>query len=274
MKSPTPTSFRCRTWTTTSGFTILCGAALSAFLHVSDCRAAIIVNGSPNVEGTGEVGEAINGYGSVSGNTIQFILPSTVLEPLEQSNLTGMAFRLDNSYDPELPAFGYNSMTITIGYFPGNTLQGLTDFDANNAATTGLVTVFEGPFFYAAGSFPNDADDLTPNEFGSFIKFSSSFDYSTPGNLLITIRHSEPVLPDGTPFNSENYYSADAEQMESPVVVSGSMTDPEGYNWDYTPVVAFTNNAQLPENAVIPEPSAALLGAFGLLGACLRRRRP
>lgn len=248
---------------------------LGAFVVTSIAsHAATIVIGPSTVEGSSEIGEPVNGYGSESGNTVQFVLTNSILTALQNSNITGLAFRLDNGYAPTLPAFGYDQMTIQIGYTNAADLSGLTNINDNIAATTGAVTTYNQSFFYGPGAFPNSAQpySTTPNDFGPFINFTNSFGYTT-GNLLVTIRHNVPITPDGQPFNFQGgYYSSDAENLNTFVVIGQGVNASEGFNYPYTPVIAFTNDT-LPANYTVPEPSSALLGVLGLSGVVFLRRR-
>ncbi len=237
-------------------------------------HAATVVIGPATAEGSGEIGEPVNGYGSVSGNTVQFVLSSLILSSLQNSNITGLAFRLDNNFAPSLPAFGYDQMTIQIGYTSATDLAGQTDISANIAAATGTVTAFDQAFYYGPNAFPNGAEpgSATPNDFGSFINFTNSFAY-TSGNLLVTIRHNVPITPTGDPFYFEGgYYSSDAENLGTQVVIGEGVDATSGFNYSYTPVIAFTNNEIAP-NYVVPEPTSALLGMLGLSGCVFLRRR-
>jgi hypothetical protein len=236
-------------------------------------HSATVVIGPATVEGSSEIGEPVNGYGSFSGNTVQFVLPNSILGSLQGSNITGLAFRLDNSYAPSLPSFGYDQMTIQIGYTSASDLSGLTDINANIAAATGSVTAYNQSFFYGPNAFPNGATpgSTTPNNFGPFINFTNSFAYTT-GNLLVTIRHNVPITPEGDPFFVAGYYSSDAEDLGTQVVIGEGVDATSGFNYSYTPVIAFTNDV-LAANYAIPEPTSALLGALGLSGSVLLRRR-
>jgi hypothetical protein len=236
-------------------------------------HGATVVIGPATVEGSSEIGEPVNGYGSFSGNTVQFVLPDSIMSSLYNSNITGLAFRLDNNYAPSLPSFGYDQMTIQIGYIEAADLNGLTDINANIAAATGSVTAYNQAFYYGPNAFPNGAEpgSSTPNNFGPFINFTNSFAYTT-GNLLVTIRHNVPITPEGDPFYIESYYSSDAEDLGTQVVIGNGVDATEGFNYSYTPVIAFTNDT-LAANYVIPEPTSALLGALGLSGSVFLRRR-
>lgn len=223
----------------------------------------VYIGGSPTEDGDGEIGEPVGGPSG--GAVVQWLLLGSETTALGNDLITGMAFRLDQDYAPDLPAFGYEHLKITLGYTTATDLLD-SDIDANNGAASGLTTVYDGSFYYGAGAFPTgDA----PNDFGSFIKFTTAFQNDTNQNLIFTIWHTAPILPDGSPLYADSYFSADAGFAGRNSVV-GDYNQFNTFTYFYTPVSAFTTDS-LPANYtpdVAPEPSSVLLvimgAAFGL----------
>jgi hypothetical protein len=78
---------------------------------------AVVPSSYANTDGPGEIGEVINGYSSSVGQTLQYVIPATYLTGLTNQSLTGLAFRLNNEYDPNLPQINYSDFTIQLTFF-------------------------------------------------------------------------------------------------------------------------------------------------------------
>jgi hypothetical protein len=214
--------------------------------------------------GNGEIGEAING--SSSGETLQYVIPASYLTGLSGQSLTGLGFRLNNNYAPNLPQIDYSEYNIQLSLFSGSSLSSTF---ADNLVDP--VTVRSGAFSFVAGAFPTGAQpgSTTPNGFGNFISFQTPFDYAS-GNLLVTIQHSQPQLSDP----EVSYWSVDAYDSGFNPTIGHDDTATSGLTyWPDSPITEFTTAALNVDGTVVPEPSTFVLGGAGLLGLLVFRRR-
>jgi hypothetical protein len=228
-------------------------------------NVAVVPSEYANTPGTAEIGEAINGYNSASGQTLQYVLPAIDLAGLAGQNLTGMAFRLNLDYAPNLPQINYADFTVQLSTFTGDYLS--TTFADNLLDPT---TVRTGAFSFDAGAFPTDGGGATPNRFGDFITFNNTYAYGG-GNLLVTIRHAQPTGAEDSSYWSVDAYSSGFEAAighDANATVASTL-------WGESPITEFTTSALTPDGIVAtPEPSTlALAGMGGVGGLLLFRRR-
>jgi hypothetical protein len=223
--------------------------------------------------GNPEIGEAINGYGSSAGQTLQYVIRGSYLTGLQNQDLTGLTFRLNNNYAPSLPQINYADYTIELSSFSGASLS--MTFAAN---LLNPITVRSGAFSFDAGAFPTGASQSTPNGFGGFITFQTPYSYSA-GDLLVSLRHSQPQGPADDP-----YWSTDAYDSGTSSVIGHDATATIGSTvWPYSPITEFTT-APLNEDgtlATVPEQTSTLtllgagilaLGGFGRRFTCRMSR--
>jgi hypothetical protein len=225
---------------------------------------AVVPSEYTDTAGTAEIGEAINGYSSSTGQTLQYVIPASYLTGLADQNLTGLAFRLNNNYAPDLPQIDYSDFTIQLSTFTGDTLSSTF---ADNLVDP--ATVRSGAFSFDAGAFPTGATGTTPNGFGDFITFQNTYDY-TGGNLLVTLRHAQP-----TGAEESSYWSVDAYSSGFAAAIghdAGATT--ADTLWDNSPITEFTTSP-LTANGIVatPEPSTLALAGMGAVGSLMLFRR-
>lgn len=215
--------------------------------------------------GNPEIGEAINGYNSLSGQTLQYVIPGAYLTPLADQYLTGLSFRLNNVYAPDLPAISYANFSIQLSPFSEASLSPVFGENLVNP-----VTVLNRAFIFDAGAFPTGATGTTPNAFGNFMTFDQSYLY-TGGSLLVTIRHSQPQGPDP----EGDYWSVDAYQSGFYAAI-GHDTEAETADtlWPFSPITEFTTAPLTPNGIVVPEPNPLAFLVLGLVSflAFFRRK--
>jgi hypothetical protein len=129
--------------------------------------------------------------------------------------------------------------------------------------------VLTGPFSFVAGAFPTGATGTTPNGFGNFLTFETAYSYDG-GNLLVTIRHTQP-----TGGESSSYWSVDAYASGYNAAIGHDASATTATTlWSYSPITEFTTAALNSDGIVVPEPSTlALAGLAGLAGLLFRRRK-
>jgi len=201
---------------------------------------AVVPSEYTNLEPGYEIGEPINGYSSTLGQTVQYVIPNGYLTGLQNQELTGLSFRLNTSYDPVLGQITYSDYTVQLSTFSGASLSSTF---ANNEVNP--VTVMTGPFVVGAGAFYTGATGTTPNSFGNFVTFTTPYNY-TNGNLLVTIRHSQPQGPGGSPYWSvdafaSGYSSKIAHNDDATIATT---------TWSYSPVTEFTTATLTPDGFV------------------------
>jgi len=169
-------------------------------------------------------------------------------------------------YAPDLPQINYTDFTIQLSTFTGDALSSV--FADNLVDPT---TVKSGAFSFDAGAFPTGGNGETPNGFGYFITFENAYAYSG-GNLLVTLRHAQPVGGE-----ESSYWSVDAYDSGYGSVIGHDANATDGFNYGASPITEFTT---VPLNfngtvAPVPEPSTLALAGMGGLGGLLlfRRRR-
>jgi hypothetical protein len=226
---------------------------------------AVVPSEYANLAGPSEIGEAINGYDSATGQTLQYIIPASYLSGLTGQNLTGLAFRLNDNYAPDLPQINYSDFTIQLSIFNGDSLS--STFADNMVDPT---TVRTGAFSFDAGAFPTGASGTTPNGFGDFITFENAYAYDG-GNLLVTIQHAQPAGAESSTYWSVDAYSSG---FDAAIAHDASATTADTL-WPYSPITEFTTAPLTPDGIVAtPEPSSLALAAIGGLGNLwLFRRR-
>jgi len=243
-------------------------AAGLALCHIGHAdNVAVVPSEYANTPGTAEIGEVINGYNSSAGQTLQYVIPEAYLSGLTSQNLTGMAFRLNVNYAPDLPQINYTDFTVQLSTFTGDFLS--TTFAENLADPT---TVKAGAFSFDAGAFPTGGNSETPNGFGYFITFDNAYAYSG-GNLLVTIQHAQPVGGE-----TSSYWSVDSYFDESGygTVIGHDANATDGFTVGVSPITEFTSaplNANGTTIEAAPEPSTMALAALGGAGLLFYRRR-
>ena len=230
-------------------------------------NTAVVPAQYANTEPGGEIGEAINGYQSTTGEALQYVISGADMAGLAGQTLTGLAFRLSDTYDPSLPQISYSDYTIELSPYSGGALSDTFD---NNLVNP--VTVQSGPFTFDAGAFPTGATGSTPNGFGDFITFQNDYSYSG-GNLLVTIFHTQPTVA-----GNVSYWSADAYSASISTIIGHSDTaTTSSTTVGVAPVTEFTTQA-LNSNGTpaVPEPSSLGLlgtGAVATFGFLRRNRK-
>jgi hypothetical protein len=242
--------------------------ALAAALclgRTAQAQFAVVPSTYANLEPGSEIGEIINGYGSTTGQTIQYVIPASEMTALSGQQLTGLAFRLNNTYDPVLGQITYANFTIILSPFAGSSLS--STFADNISSPT---TVLSGPHTTVAGAYAAGASGSTPNAFGDFFTFTTGYNYSG-GDLLVTIQHAQPAGPPSSP-----YWSADSatSTLGTEIAHDQSATS-AGIRVGLAPVTEFTDAPLNADGTLVntPEPSTLLLGGLGAGVCCLIRRR-
>lgn len=235
---------------------LACGVVL-AFAPTKADTTVVVPNANTTVSGNDEIGEVLNGYSSSTGQTVQYVITASDLFPLQDSTITGLAFRLNDFYAPSLPKITYDNFTIELS--PAESTSLSMTFSAN--IQNGVV-VFNDPFSFDANTFPTGALGETPNDFGPYIKFSAPYYYSG-GDLLVTLRHSQPTGAEESP-----YWSVDGNSSEYSTMIGHDANATTATTaWGVVPITAFTTSTSLPENAPliepVPEPGTYVLIAFG-----------
>lgn len=249
--------------------TWISGAAAAVLMGAGPVSAeTVYIGGNLTTDSFGEIGEPVGGPSG--GASVQWLLLSSETTPLGNNSITGIAFRLDADYAPQLPVFGYQNLKITLGYTTATDLNGFSTIAGNNAAATNLTVVYDGSFYYSADAFPTGATDGDANGFGAFIKFTTPFLNDTSKNLIFTIQHTLPIDESGNEL-SVSYFSADGGSTGRTVLV-GDYEATSTFGYSITPVSAFTTDS-VPDNYSVPEPTTVGLIGLALGGAALLYRR-
>jgi len=235
-------------------------AAVSASSRAD--QSVVVPNGNTDVSGDTEIGEVLNGYNSDTGQVVQYDISAADLTSLQNTVLTGIAFRLSNMYDPSLPAIFYDNFTVELSAAAGSSL---TPVFADNIVN-GTV-VYNDSFSFAADAFPTGAPAYSsiPNGFGAYIKFSTPYDYTT-GDLIVTLGHSQPVGAEDS-----SYWSVDANSSDTQTTLIAHDEDATSQSLavSVVPITEFTTSTSLADNAPLPIPEpgtyALALGSFGVL---------
>ena len=256
---------------------LITGILLLGFTPVT-ARAdfyAVVPSEYANLETGYEMGEPLDDYGSEAGQgqALQYVIPERFMAGLLNQTLTGLGFRLNNNYaSPDLPAFGYERYLIQLSVYNSTDPLSLT-FTNNQSSPT---TVLDSAYSFRAGAFPAGASGDTPNAFGDFFAFQTTYNY-TGGNLLVTIRHSQSTMPEYVSFLD---WIPEAYLGDFSSILAHNMdaTDVDQL-WGNSPVTEFTTlelNSNGTLAGAVPEPSLMsllLLGTMGFGGYTFWNRR-
>ncbi|MBD1843291.1 hypothetical protein H6F89_07725 [Cyanobacteria bacterium FACHB-63] len=233
------------------------GAVLSLAAPMSAAHALTVVapNSAMSTDGNSASGLPL----SSNAATIQFIYPTSALGGLANGDqITGIAFRLNNSESSPSPALTFSNYVIQLSQSinaPGS----LSTTFAANIASDG-VTVRNGSLTFVANSFPSGAN---PNAFGSVINFTTPYTY-TGGSLLITLSHT------GNGSGIFPLIDADSTFGGQSLTATGSFNATTGNPNVATPIAQFT--VQPVPFAFSPLPGLLLTGV-GKLAFRVRKQR-
>jgi PEP-CTERM motif len=238
--------------------------ATLAILFGSTSRVSADLLVAPNAN-TSTSGDNVQ-YGILdTGNVaFQFAYNATQFSTLTSgTQITGIGFRLPAGASTFNTALVYSSFGIQIGQSTAAPGALSTTFATNEAGDT--ITAYSGPLTIGAGSFVGGAG---PNPFVE-ITFTTPYTY-TGGNLLVTLRHSDPgssISVDANSFPGINGIADTVADFGDANGTSGT----EGYF--NAPVAGFYFNGN---SAATPEPASLTLlgiGIAGIAGQAWRRKR-
>ena len=195
--------------------------------------------------------------------TFQFAYNASQFSTIIGSQITDIGFRLPAGASTITSALVYTSFSIQIGQSTAAPGALSTTFATNEAADT--VTAFSGPLTIPAGSFVGGAG---PNPFFDLV-FTTPYHY-TGGNLLVTLRHSDPGVSIAVDANT---LASLPSGLADTVASSGSATATTGQEGFFNaPVTNFSFTASaVPE---LPTSYAFVaLGSVVVLAGLVRRKR-
>lgn len=219
----------------------------------------VVPNAFAGTEGPSSFSLTTNTAG---GRTYQYVIDSSQLTAFVNTNISGMAFRLNAGANwPTVPV-SMSQFDVFMGAGVDPTLTSNT-FASN---FTGTVTqVRSGAVSFNPGDFPTGG---SPNAFGPTIGFNTPYLY-TGGDLSILIRFSTQVGTGGTPAQSPFDAIAATDTANGFGTLFAS-------RWTSSSTGVSGGNANFIINKLtataVPEPASMAVLGLGV-AALLRRRR-
>ena len=220
----------------------------------------VVPNAFAGTEGPGTFALTTNTAG---GRTFQLQIAASQLTSFVNTNLTGMAFRLNSGGNwPAIPV-SMSFFDIFVG--PGVAPSAMSNTFASNF-TGGVTQVRNGSISFNPGDFPTGG---TPNAFGPNINFNLAPYFYAGGDLSIMMRFATQAGTGGTPTQSPLDAVAASDTGNGwgtlfAVRWTGSSAGTTGGNANFL-VTRLTASA-------VPEPASIAVLSLGA-AVLLRRRR-